>query len=259
MGSIMLVEMTSCPFCHKGENSPCFAIYDDGHKCFSCGSFKKYSFDYKPINKKEQVAIDGKTVPTGSVTMKSFPIDIQKWLLKYYVTDATVREFRITDVGSNKLMFPIVDEAGIIYYQVRSFPSKFILATGENPFSVFTSKLRSDAVVVVEDYISAVRVNEHTSSLCLFGTNLPSAVVAKLLQTYDNLVVWLDGDEAGVKASNKIKEIAERQIEINNKKFPFKLQNNKKCIIIKTEEDPKCYSPSEIKRILKENLDEYKY
>ena len=60
-------------------------------------------------------------------------------------------------------------------------------------------------VVLTEDYISAVRVHQcGVDSWCLFGTTLNYSDVELLLNNYNKIYIWLDGDKPGRDGAAKI-------------------------------------------------------
>jgi hypothetical protein len=105
----------------------------------------------------------------------------------------------------------------------------------------------TDTIVLVEDIRSALKLSYHLherrkgeSSLALLGTDWGGK---RGLINYlawlgiKNVHIWLDGDEAGQKGAEKL---------YNRLKLYFN------CRIIKTELDPKWYTPEQIEEILDE-------
>lgn len=81
-------------------------------------------------------------------------------------------------------------------------------------------KGRSDTVVLTEDYFSAVKINyaTHLTTIALLGTMLYNDV-ALMCTEYNKVIVWLDGDDAGLRGSLKavkdLRALVEQVEEIN--------------------------------------------
>jgi len=95
--------------------------------------------------------------------------------------------------------------------------------------------------VITEDILSCIRTGRIIPSIATLGTRMGDRVAVSLLREAQSPVyVWYDGDPAGVKGALKIK----RTLDLVG--LP--------CTIIKTTQDPKAYSNTEIRQILKDYL-----
>jgi len=137
--------------------------------------------------------------------------DIINWLAKHHVFPTTDEQDRhYFKEFSNELYLPIHNYAKTQYgYQLRSFDptkSKYKttyykkLSTGVSWFNKDT-----EIIVITEDYTSAYRVWRDTphASVALLKTSIPDEMI-NLLVHYKKVVIWLDPDEPGQKASLKI-------------------------------------------------------
>lgn len=90
-------------------------------------------------------------------------------------------------------------------------------------------------LVIVEDQISCVRISNHLDCVSLGGTNINNPLLLPLMLMYDEIILWLDGDEAGRRASDRfIKK--------------YKLYRDIK--VITTLRDPKCFNKKEMQALL---------
>jgi hypothetical protein len=93
----------------------------------------------------------------------------------------------------------------------------------------------NNIVVLVEDYISALRVSEHLPCMPLFGCTINLERLQELLGRFNTLIVWLDYD----KLNNA------RSIASNASLIGFK-----NAWTIYTKEDPKELTFKEIEQKL---------
>jgi hypothetical protein len=94
-------------------------------------------------------------------------------------------------------------------------------------------------IVVVEDFVSAIKIGRYMPSLCLFGSSLLDHYKNYLRQAADKVIFWLDFDKA-----EKSPHLA-RTMELNGVRSA--------CVI--TALDPKQYSDDEIAEYLKLHKD----
>lgn len=239
----MLIEMSHCPFCDSGHTSPCFARYTDGYKCFTCGAWKQAdrSFIEAPVIKNTI------NMPEHEHNPKRFRVDSLKWLYQYYLTDEVIRKRWILEAKDGSLMFPAIIDGEIDFYVRRWLDTKRIRNVGNKPRYIMGE---GKTIVIVEDFISAIRVAEHTSTLCLFGTKCNKDTINHILTNYDRIVLWLDGDKAGQDASYVLQSYIRKAHYWLKKKRTFEDFKLSMCNI-KSELDPKCYSDSVINLYMK--------
>ena len=252
-----LVSMSSCPHCLGGTKTACFATYTNGYKCFSCGIAK--SFDshrmaimgkaaFKPVTVKSGVYI-----PKHTRNPKEFSPGVLKWLYSYYVYDKLIRKHRIGYVGDagdwgDSLLLPVIKDNEMVFVTRRFFPDKRVLGIGtKQPYKINNGNKR---VILVEDYISAIRVAEYADVWCLFGTYLDRSHVDELLNNYSEITLWLDGDEAGEKGVKNITKQLNYKIKDKMRRFPLRYTEGWSILNITTEKDPKAYSPTQIRKLL---------
>lgn len=241
-----------------------FATYDDGYFCYSCnqGSFKDRKFANNELIKLNTNA-DIKLPDEATELTSAFPVNILSWLYQYYIFEKEIRDNHImyvpyeeftlksgVEYAGDSLIFPIIVDNAIVSYQRRFFPSKMFHSIGMHRHIFDTHSNTSKTVVLVEDFISAIRVGEVENCIWLQGTNLTPTLTSYIMKNYTTIKIWLDGDEPGQKAAQaavkKIKRFAERE------GLSRAFANREQRIIhnIVTENDPKAYSHNEIKEIL---------
>ncbi len=254
-----LISMGSCPFCLSGTNTPCFATYDNGYFCFTCNKRKstdRAQYAYRPSLISSDKSM---TVPKHTQNTCEFSPSVLKWLYSYYVYDDLIKKYGIAYVPYDKygkfegesLLLPVYVNHELTFYQQRFFPNKQFITKGDKT-SPFIIKHRDNLtrIVLVEDYISAVRVGQHSNVICLHGVHVHYNV-AKLLQYLNmNVIIWLDPDEAGQTASKAIMSQLVTAMNINNRDRAFAIRDSRSVTIRSTKLQPKDYSNQELKQIL---------
>lgn len=226
-----------CPNCNSRDN---LAVWSDGHKyCFGCG--------YIENGKGESIAVklgralkehrEGKqsvvTLP-GDLSF-NIPVEVTNWLKQYYITKQHIAQYNIRWSEERKsLIFPIYEVEKLLYYQERNFagrkPKYRTYGDLNGHLPVFGDDRNAAMVVVVEDYLSAIRVAEKVPCMPLFGSHLNKTVASRLATQYHYLGIWLDHD----KYSEAIQF---------HKKYSYLFDC---CTVIHTHKDPKAHTPEEI-------------
>jgi hypothetical protein len=232
-----------CPYCGSKDN---LAVYDDGHKfCFGCKYQEQGTISIRKVFEPLTSMPKNKDFPWDA-QKDSFRIDAFKWLLSCQINSAQRTEHNIQWSTSRQMLcWKIKSIQGKeLGWQGRCFASdaktKYFIS-GEihadicllNPFN-FNSSLSTKTVVLVEDYISAIRVSSHYPCMPLFGCTCTLNTLTELLKHFNKLIVWLDSD----KLDNA------RKIAQNASMMGF---DSRVCY---TSLDPKAYSNEEIKNYL---------
>lgn len=247
-----LLNMGACPYCNQGHNTSCFATYVNGYFCFSCGASKSYNKEQQgflpsPLLSKS-LDISKLTLPDFVSDPRLFSLELRKWLYKYYLDDKLIRQYNIL-AADNSLLFLSHQDGEIQFYQQRFFPNKKIINHGRKVVHKFENNHKT--VVLTEDYISAIRVHEcGVDSWCLFGTTLNYSDVDTLLDKYNKVYIWLDGDKAGRDGAAKIVKSIKNRINYVKKKYAYKYTQEYVVKNIVSDKDPKEYSPTEIEVFL---------
>lgn len=230
--------MSARSVCHSCHSSDGLATYVDGQYCFACNKqFKGSNLFIREIKKRNL------EVPSDNVPL--YPKHYQ-WLEQYFITreKATELELRFSP-SMNRIIFPCPFREGAIDYVnaawMRSIDPavmpKWLLAGNKDALFFYRHDYHqpSTALVITEDVISAIRVSEFNDAVALGGTNSSHPRLKYLFRNYSKLLVWLDGDVAGKRGAEKLR---------HNNKLLHEIK------IIRTKQDPKCYSPAEIEEIL---------
>lgn len=230
--------------CEKCGSSDAKGVFDDGHEyCWSCRYYKPAELlSLESVNITLSKSQDKSLV--GSLTL---PLDISEkipnepflWLKKYGITSDEIKSNRLAwSEERQMLVFPYYNkEDALQMWQGRYFPARTpkVFTRGNIAKSMITlEKIQSDTVVIVEDPVSAIKVNRYKNTCPLFGSNLSIHKAIYLSRAFDNLIIWLDRDK--LFASVKM-------LETYGNLF-------KSCSIISTELDPKECSDEEIKKEL---------
>lgn len=243
-----------CPRCASfGEDTreDNLAIYEDGHEfCFSC----RY---YKPPSTMSLLRSSLYSFPNASLQSLSlkeppdlsqdrFTLDLPNlprlWLDHYGITRDEQLKHNITfDLDRNLLICPVYDGdrlvsmSGRYFGRDQSHPRYITHHYRKDFYKLFTASTPTPIFVLVEDFISAIKVGRQFNCIPLLGSYIPLKLVLSLIFQQPTLRIWLDRD----KAQEAIKFSAMARQYIPN------------CATIITEEDPKYYNDNQIKDIIK--------
>lgn len=248
-----LISTGACPFCGNGKSTPCFATYENGYFCFTCGAKKSVSENHYSFRttKLQSVATQFPTVTCN------FSPSVLQWLYQYYVFEDLISKYNIyyspeSETSSESLIFGVYRENELVFWQQRFFPRKRFVTGGNKNEIFFITNPESDIVVLVEDYISAIRVGEHANALCLWGVHV-NYVMSKLLENLNmNILVWLDPDEAGQTAAQEVNYRLTKSLQNSAKYKAFAVRESRYVSVLETGKQPKEYSDQEIISILGE-------
>jgi len=248
-------------YLHEGcseKKSPCLVVTRTAagwkYRCHRCGASGFRGLDGLSTREVVQFTQRDHTSPVVSEVTLPPPCRAERsiartqehaiaWLLKYGITDAEINRYRIYLADNYRLIIPVFDRDGKpIYWQGRSFTpghQKWInqrSATRQNVFFQPNKEPGTDEVVLVEDMISAIKVNRVMDSIGLLGSYVPDQLVMDLAKVYTTIYLWLDADKA--------KESLARTKRYQSFGIPVKR--------IYTPKDPKEYTEEQITTIIDE-------
>lgn len=152
--------------------------------------------------------------PDAESDPDKWPVAAQAWIYQYNIIARDIRILGICYSESwGRVILPVHSGGKLIFWQGRkiegSGPKYISVSCGHKPlFFQPCPRGTCNTVVVVEDYLSAVRVSHATScdAVALLGTTGPDDL-AEQLSGYHHIIVWLDPDHAG---RSKSKVLADR-------------------------------------------------
>lgn len=240
-----------CPKCGSKDN---LGVWDDGHKwCFGCGFYvAPHGISWEAIKARkglEQPKSTALTITLPHDACDSFPPTVKNWLSAYNIHHPDIVRYKIQYSHSNgAIIFPIYDhDNNLLMYQLRYLdrkPKYFNKGDVGDFLPIFSAthaanQLNTHTIVVVEDFVSAIKVSNHLHCMPLFGSHLSTQKMAALSKLYDNLFIWLDQDKFG-----KALELSQQAALIFKRVHP-----------VRTAEDPKAYFGHEIGTRLRASLD----
>lgn len=214
------------------------------YKCFSCGKSKIETTKLTKLRDKSS-----ESLPLPKYNSSYLPDSAVEWLAKYELTnrDTLVRGMMWNNYYQ-RLIIPINDAKGVL----KGSQGRDIFGKSEvkwmtfgapppyyTPYNMVLKDRRErcpDIFIVVEDMISAIKLDVLCPALALLGTSISKekeAFIAKL--PFKKVIVWLDGDEAGKAGAAKTIRILEKYFIVSQ---------------IITAEDPKCLSYSQLQEFL---------
>lgn len=246
-----LSNSKDCKNCGSDHKARPLCVYENGEYCFSCGytrTVHQWTVEQRVASRPE--------FPDSTNRLEQFSLEAQMWLAKYDVGQKLISKHKIHYCEDNSLIFPAFGEDGMLQcYQKRNMKERFITTSGDKKPLLLTNESNSSIIVLVEDFISAIRVNDAGyNSLCLFGTKLAYDEIDMQLKKFETILVWLDNDKtkkvnSGQEAAKKIIKLAEHLLY---KKYAFSFDKSVKNIA--TEFDPKCFVKSKINKIIEGTL-----
>lgn len=239
------VKQGHCPRC---PSSDAYTQYPDGSAfCFSCGKYFPAELSLQSIKKrlvKIKVAKEMKELPHD--VQYSIPKEPLAWLKSYGLSSQEIQNNKYMWSPSTHMLIVVsVDsEQNVIFWQGRFFPKQEpkVIGFGQKDHLKFggTETGLPDVLIVVEDFVSAIKVNRFQTCLCLFGSHIPPELVLRLRKLgYKKLVIWLD--------PNKSKE----SLSFSRR---YSTLFSSGCTSIISTKDPKEHSNNEIQEYLNKVL-----
>lgn len=260
-----LIRKEPCSKCREngrdrsGDN---MGVYSDGHKfCFSCGyhvssngvPLSEIEAKLKNNNKKENKYNDLRLPSDFDSNIRPDALD---WLRDYGIAGKEILHHHIGWSDQHeRLIFPVFAEDGhLLLWQGRAFSTNSIKPKystqgyAENVFAIVqprdtTSEKApvSDTIVLVEDFVSAIKVGRQIDAMPLLGSNVSNQRLIRLGHLYKNLIIWLDSDKSTYAIKSSIRA-----------GIVFDLSRT-----IITPQDPKCYTDKEIQEWLHKHNKDY--
>lgn len=221
--------------CSSCGSSDGLAYYQDGSYCFSCSKTKKEKqrdSSFKD-NVQKNDAINRVRLPLDLT--RKLPKEPMEWLQSYSLYD-DILPFCEWSPTTKYLYIHLVNHD---FWQARNFNTygpKWLSKSGIKPIALIFGvhdTLHGGPLILVEDILSAYKLSFTGKVTCpLFGT-IAKPEIYKYCKDR-NVIIWLDCD-----ALDKAQTIQNQLASIA-----------KSVRIVRTEKDPKCYSPKTINEIL---------
>lgn len=257
--------------CSGSSNSMVVRRTDDGYtaKCFRCGNSGKRTLHGVSSLKSKIRGSGGETHDGRFCTSRrieqrlgdvcesiskqdgriverlgEFGIHGKVWINKYGITEHEVMTYGICyDLQEDSIIFPTFDADGLAGFQERcllpGYNGPKYLSYFLRPAVQLCASAGADmaGLVLVEDFVSAVKVGRVMQAMPVRSTNLsPLQKRAILDSDWRNYIVWFDNDNSIVKR--------------NQLALKRELDKIGRAEIIKTGNDPKAYTTNEIISII---------
>ena len=195
-------------FNHTSENcvgnSNAGKLWKDEHgkhfTCYRCGAW------YHEPGLYSRSGYTGTTATINlpsdaTVAISMWSIEAQAWI-RNYIDDSALKRHRIYfSQRLNGIVFPVW-HGDLVGYIVRCFntgwPKYYTKTVNPQAMWVGQKRIGNDVAVVVEDYVSRVKILEspigdEVDVYAALGTEFPEALKSKLMD-YEHVVIWLDND-----------------------------------------------------------------
>lgn len=262
----LISKSHQCPYRDSPHENLAYAIYTNGNWCFSCNKGKLADRSFIGSGIEQQIITPRQDIIfpfTATEDLREFSNETLAWLYNFYVFKDIIRKNHIHYVPCSyfrtasgvsyegeSLIFPIIIDNEIVAYQQRFFPNKQFYSNRTHQHIFDCGNHDTGCVVLVEDFISAIRVGELQNCIWLVGTSLTKNMCKYILKNYSHIKVWMDGDEPGQKASAQIIKVLCAESSNMHRKYAFSVYEPFKIESIVTENDPKCYSRTELRGVL---------
>jgi len=137
----------------------------------------------------------------------TIPERAYNWLTSYELSLNEILNNKIQwDESRQLLIFPVYSPSGdLVMYQGRYFgenekhPKYLTFGPVVGTYNIHwcSNPLIDDCVVVVEDFISAIKVSRVVTSMPMFGSNLNTKQIGVLATLFSKIIWWLDPDKQG--------------------------------------------------------------
>jgi hypothetical protein len=178
----------------------------------------------------------------GTLT-NAIPEANRVWLSQYLTDDQIDEYFGWSEsLGRHVYAENLPDDS--VYWEARVVGGKHgvpkVISGGTKPYSLRGKWKETGVVCIVEDIVSAIKLQDLVGVLCLHGSTIPPIVYSKLgnNKAVKTVVVWLDRDKLS-------------PASVYESKFHVW---GKDARLIMTPKDPKAYNLNEIKEILKDAI-----
>lgn len=220
--------------------------------CHHCGLSGVSRSKYRHIHSYRTTTYPHSGVSTSGLRMPvdadrdttKWPREALAWLIKYGILVKEISDYGIAySPRYNRVCFPLYMDGVYIGWQGRAVndvvnPPKYLtFVDSKNPtgnVAVFRQASRTSRVVIVEDCVSAIKVNRTYDSIALLGSHVSDDTVIWIADRYPEVCIWLDNDKP---------EVLREQTRLNRL---FSVLGKSKLVL--TNRDPKCYSDAEIKK-----------
>lgn len=244
------MKRSRCPRCAEQGNdlsSNNLATYPDGHSyCYACKYYQPGSI-VNQLQSKLRSSSHG-TNSSSSTSLNSLsdslpsstynlPINAATWLNSYGISKDEIHKAGIWyDTSKDYLVFPIYDGTKLVCYNARYFGSrsshpKYITWGNKNGFFKLFPQSKTNIYVLVEDFVSAIKVGRQYNAIPLLGCNIPLKLILSLIPSKPLLCIWLDPDK-----------VAEGMVQTQRAR-----QYLASCATIVSVKDPKEHTDQEIK------------
>lgn len=235
---------------YKGYSGHCFRSSDHG-------GFKPHG--QLSLDELKQRAAGGQELMAGPIQLpQDFTLEIPPnkmlWLLKAGVGYELARKYGIGySARSNRVILPVYQDNELIAFTARAVDGekpKYIARHkhgynsaifSSDPSTILPHRYGSlGVVVIVEDYLSCVRVGRITPTVAFLGTSNKADALLPKLGSDTKAVIWMDPDKAGRNGRNNLA----RSLSL------FGIEP----ILLNSKRDPKFYSNREIRELIYDRL-----
>jgi hypothetical protein len=170
-------------------------------------------------------------------------VNAKVWILKYGIPMDDINAAGICWSDSlSSILFPRYFQGNLVAFQARKFPESkpkyMTYGDSKSLYDPLGASPGRSRLVLVEDYVSALKVSEIAPALPLGGVAIKDDHLSYLLNKYDTFDIMLDNDNSQVKRN---------QVKLLNKLSGF----TRNVRIIPVTKDPKEYSSKELEELLK--------
>lgn len=241
-GDVLVIEHSS-----EGYRAYCHRCHESGFKPHGRQSLNVQLKRWNEADAKLQTEAH-KAIRLPDDLGTDFPSEAVLWLSRGGITGHLRDKYRIRYSNYYKRVFiPVYSGSTLVYWQARAVHKgqqpKYINPAVDKGAIRFSSlnTIRPEVVCVTEDILSAIKVGEvpGIEGCSILGTTA-SVQDINYINSFKEIILWFDPDEAGRRATRNIK----RQLELQGRS----------PICITSTKDPKEYGRAELEEIICHHL-----
>lgn len=229
--------------CSGGRESMIVSRAEDGSvsaQCFRCGRWGRWTPEFHRTKTAIAKIATSTTVKERFHLPSDVEYDITKWprslrvWVSMAISDAEARHYRFGySACKDALIMPIDCDNFILRINNHTY-NKYLSYIINNNIYKYTYK--NNTLVIVEDYLSFIKMSRWFSCLCLFGTSMNNKALLEVTSKHNEFVLFLDNDNSIVK--KKQSAIAKRLRMFGGVK------------VVKSDKDPKHLSKEEAQELV---------
>lgn len=233
------------------------AEYEENYFCFSCHTWIPKDRSRVTMRVKHKPGSMNESVQLPFDFTLTIPSEIRDSLISQWFSPRLLRSIGIgwsetTTILSKRLgkeiktgrrlIIPVYENGNLVAWEAKSFSNllKYVHIGHKDPIVMLNED--SNALVIVEDLLSAYRIQRFYNVGCLRGSAATQRAALKFIATKPkSIVIWTDSDKAGIDCAKRLYELLDGICTVGTAIINIAILGYK---------DPKCYQDCDIVDII---------